>query len=49
MEPTLDWIVSSGGWTLRNSLESSVLILLVAGIAFFWRNRISSGFARRFG
>ncbi|MEM7011045.1 MAG: M56 family metallopeptidase, partial [Verrucomicrobiota bacterium] len=39
-----EFLVNSGAWTLRNSLEASVLILLVAAITFFWKKRISSRF-----
>ncbi len=44
MASIVDGLVSLGTWTLRNSLEAGVLILLVAALGLLWRHRISPAF-----
>lgn len=41
---TPDWIELAGAWVWRTSLEASVLILLVAGLRWVGRNRLSPRF-----
>ncbi len=40
----IDWLLTAGSWVGRTSLESSVLIALVAGILLWGRGQISARF-----